>query len=73
VAARTGRYGAVARLFPHGRRRRLQPDDYQNPQLAKALGAALGGPAAKVRKADMLLSQAFVAYVRDLKRSNPPA
>ena len=48
----------------------LNPDDYQNPQLAKALGAAWGGSAAKVRKADMLLSQAFVAYVRDLKRSN---
>jgi murein L,D-transpeptidase YcbB/YkuD len=46
----------------------LNPGTYQSPQLAKALQAAWGGSPAKVRKADLALSQAFVAYVRDLKR-----
>jgi murein L,D-transpeptidase YcbB/YkuD len=48
----------------------LDPGKYQSPQLAKALQGAWGGSPAKVRKADMLLSQAFVAYVRDLKLRN---
>jgi murein L,D-transpeptidase YcbB/YkuD len=46
----------------------LDPRNYRVDQLAKAMGAAWGGSPAKVRKADMLLSQAFAAYVRDLKR-----
>ena len=46
----------------------LDPRNYRVDQLGEALAAAWGGSPAKVRKADMLLSQAFVAYVRDLKR-----
>ena len=46
----------------------LDPDAYRSPQLDQLLRAAWGGKPAAVRKADMLLSQLFVAYVRDLKR-----
>ncbi len=47
----------------------LDPAAYRTEQLAKAISAAWGGAPAQVRKADMMLSQAFVAYVRDLKRT----
>ena len=46
----------------------LDPRNYQVDELGEALGAAWGGSPAKVRKADLALSQAFVAYVRDLRR-----
>jgi len=45
----------------------LSVSDYPLPQLEKALRSAWGGSGSKVVKADRLLSQAFVAYVRDLK------
>jgi len=45
----------------------LSVSDYPLPQLEKALRSAWGGSRSKVGKADRLLSQAFVAYVRDLK------
>jgi murein L,D-transpeptidase YcbB/YkuD len=45
----------------------LDPGNYLTEPLAKAMRAAWGGSPAMVRKADILLSQAFVAYVRDLK------
>ena len=47
----------------------LDPGRYRVAQLAKAIRSARGGSATQVRKADMLLSQAFVAYVRDLKKA----
>ena len=50
----------------------LDPDRYSIPELADALRAAWGGSPEKVRAADRMLSEAFVAYVRDLKR-RPPA
>ena len=46
----------------------LDPRKYRVEELAKMVGAAWGGSPAKVRKADLALSQAFAAYVRDLKR-----
>lgn len=48
----------------------LDPAAYHPRELDDALRAAWGGKPSKVRKADALLSQAFVAYVSDLKR--PP-
>ena len=47
----------------------LDPSNYRIEQLAKAIGSAWGGSPDKVLKADMMLSEAFVAYVRDLKRT----
>jgi L,D-transpeptidase YcbB len=49
----------------------LDPKRYRVSQLSRVLRAARGGSPAEVRKADLLLSQAFVAYVRDLKRTPP--
>jgi murein L,D-transpeptidase YcbB/YkuD len=49
----------------------LDPGNYRVEEVAEALGDAWGGSPDRVRLADRLLSQAFVAYVRDLKR--PPA
>jgi len=45
----------------------LDPANYPTGPLEQALRSAWGGSRSKVRKADLLLSQAFVAYVRDLK------
>jgi murein L,D-transpeptidase YcbB/YkuD len=45
----------------------LDPADYPVEQLANAIGSAWGGSPSRVIKADMMLSEAFVAYVRDLK------
>ena len=47
----------------------LDPSDYRVEELARAMGAAWGGSPAMVERADFMLSQAFVAYVRDLKRA----
>jgi murein L,D-transpeptidase YcbB/YkuD len=48
----------------------LDPDRYRIDRLEGALRSAWGGAPAEVLRADRLLSEAFVAYVRDLKR--PP-
>jgi murein L,D-transpeptidase YcbB/YkuD len=45
----------------------LNPGNYRVTQLAEAIRSARSP--SQVRKADMLLSQAFVAYVRNLKRT----
>ena len=47
----------------------LASNNYPTAALAKAIRAARGGSSGQVRKADMMLSQAFVAYVRDLRRT----
>ena len=46
----------------------LNPKRYNLKALNRAVQAAQGGDPAAVRQADALLSSAFVAYVRDLKR-----
>ena len=48
----------------------LDPNRYQVPAIADALRAAQRGDRRSVARAEMLLSQAFVSYVRDLRR--PP-
>ena len=45
----------------------LNASSYPLPQLEKALRSAWGGSRSRTFKADLLLSQAFVAYVSDLK------
>jgi murein L,D-transpeptidase YcbB/YkuD len=47
----------------------LDPNRYPIKQVARALRSARSGSPAEVRKADMMLSQAFLAYVRDLRRT----
>ncbi len=47
----------------------LSPKNYKVDQLAKAMRSAWGGSPDHVRKADRMLSEAFVAYVRDLRRT----
>lgn len=47
----------------------LNPKAYKIAQLARALRSAWGGSPDHVRRADRMLSEAFVAYVRDLKRT----
>lgn len=49
----------------------LDPDRYRPRVLARAVRSARGRSPVEIRRADMLLSQAFVAYVRDLKRTPP--
>lgn len=44
----------------------LEPDRYGVDALKKALGEAWGGNAKASRRADIMLSQAFVAYAADL-------
>jgi murein L,D-transpeptidase YcbB/YkuD len=46
----------------------LDPDKYHVAELQKALQSAWGGKRKLVAQADQQLSDAFVAYVRDLKR-----
>jgi murein L,D-transpeptidase YcbB/YkuD len=45
----------------------LSPTRYRLPALAKALRSAKSGNPRAVRRADVMLSQAFVDYVRDLR------
>lgn len=45
----------------------LDPRRYNVRNLARAIQAASRGDPGAIRQADMILSQAFVAYVRDLK------
>lgn len=45
----------------------LDPRRYQVKSLVRAVGAASRGDPGAVQRADAMLSQAFVAYVRDLK------
>jgi murein L,D-transpeptidase YcbB/YkuD len=47
----------------------LNPDDYRPKILERALRSARSGNPADILRADRLLSQAFVAYVRDLRRT----
>jgi len=46
----------------------LNPNRYRVGNLSKALNAASTGNPAAVQRAEMMLSQAFVAYVRDTRR-----
>lgn len=46
----------------------LDPNRYQVRKLADALRAARGGNEREVGRAELMLSRAFVAYARDLKR-----
>ena len=46
----------------------LDPNRYQTAAIAGALAAARGGDIRAVNRAEELLSQAFVAYARDLRR-----
>ena len=46
----------------------LNPNRYRVGNLSKALSAASSGNPAAVQRAEMMLSQAFVAYVRDTRR-----
>ena len=48
----------------------LDPNRYQVRQIADALRSAWGGDPRAVSRAEMLLSQAFAAYARDLRQ--PP-
>ena len=47
----------------------LDPQAYRLEEVAWALRSAWGGNPRAVRQADMLLSQALVSYVRDLRRT----
>jgi murein L,D-transpeptidase YcbB/YkuD len=47
----------------------LDPNRYQITKIADALRAAQRGDRRSVNRAEMLLSQAFVAYARDLRRA----
>ena len=49
----------------------LDPRDYKPKALAKAIRRAADGDRKALRKADQILSEAFVAYARDLR--NAPA
>jgi murein L,D-transpeptidase YcbB/YkuD len=46
----------------------LDPGRYRLPALSKAVRSAQSGNRRAVRRADVMLSQAFVDYVRDLRR-----
>jgi murein L,D-transpeptidase YcbB/YkuD len=46
----------------------LDPQRYQTPELQQALAEAASGKAKAVMRADQMLSDAFVAYARDLRR-----
>ena len=47
----------------------LDPDRYQVRKLERAVRSAQGGKRAAVDRAELMLSQAFVAYARDLRRA----
>jgi len=68
------RSGAAAQqlvsLLSTARADRLNPKRYNVKGLSRALDAALGGDPAAVQRADIMLSQAFVAYARD-QRHDP--
>jgi murein L,D-transpeptidase YcbB/YkuD len=46
----------------------LQPDKYRPSELRSALRAAQSGNPKAIRRADVMLSEAFVEYVRDLRQ-----
>jgi len=48
----------------------LEPGRYRLAEVTGPLRSAWGGNGRAVRKADMLLSQAFVSYVRDLRHAS---
>jgi murein L,D-transpeptidase YcbB/YkuD len=66
------RSGAAAQqlvqLLSTARADNRDPKRYRAGAVAGAVRAAASGNPEAVRRADMMLSQAFVAYVRDLKR-----
>ncbi|MEO5613177.1 MAG: L,D-transpeptidase family protein [Sphingomicrobium sp.] len=47
----------------------LDPGDYQTVKAAKALRDASRGNARSIARAEMMLSQAFASYARDLRRA----
>lgn len=47
----------------------LNPKRYRTRDIARALRSAWGGSPTAVQRADRLLSQAFVAYARDLRQA----
>jgi murein L,D-transpeptidase YcbB/YkuD len=49
----------------------LDSDRYRPKALARAVRALRDRSPAEIRRVDLMLSQAFVAYVRDLKRTPP--
>lgn len=53
----------IARAADHG----LDPDRYGASELATALGSARSGDPAARARADLLLSRAYAAFVRDLR------
>ena len=50
----------------------LDPSKYDDKRISKALRKAWGGDPKAVARADRMLSEAFVAYVNDLKRVPTP-
>ena len=46
----------------------LDPDDYRVDRLSEAIDKAGGGDARAIARADVMLSRALIAYVRDLRR-----
>ena len=50
----------------------LDPKNYNDPKIAKALKKAWGNDPKAIARADRMLSEAFVAYVNDLKRVPTP-
>ena len=46
----------------------LEPDQFRLAELSEAVRLASSGSASDVSRVDLMLSEAFVAYVRDLKR-----
>jgi murein L,D-transpeptidase YcbB/YkuD len=67
-----GRAGDAARLLIDYLRTAdadgLDPGRFPTAHLEDALRAAWGGSPARLHRADMMLSQAFVSYVRELKQ-----
>lgn len=55
--------GAIAAAADHG----LDPERYGAGELAAAVAAAAGGDPRMLARADLLLSRAFPAFVRDLR------
>ena len=59
----------LLRYFETAKADGLNPKRYRTREIAQALRNAWGGSPAAVQRADRLLSQAFVAYVQDLRRA----
>jgi murein L,D-transpeptidase YcbB/YkuD len=59
----------LVELLKNARADGLNPDHYQVKRLDQALRAAWGGDIRAVHRAETMLSNAFVAYARDLRRA----